>query len=188
MAAAKYRRGFKSEAENIALATRQELGLAPIAQLDCLTLADNLDIPVVSLTDMLADGARPRSVACLQEDAARFSAVTVCAGTRRIIVYNPAHSAGRRANSLAHELSHIILEHPAGPAIGSGGCREWDERCESEADWLAGVLLIPREGALLFWRENPSMDEGAAHFGVSLPLFRQRVNQTGILRQLAGRR
>ena len=188
MAAAKYRRGFKTEAEGIALATRQELGLTPIHRLDCLVLADHLGITVLSLTDMLAGGARPKSVACLQEPEARFSAVTVCAGTSRIIVYNPAHSLGRQANSLAHELSHTILEHPAGPAIGAGGCREWDESCEAEADWLAGVLLVPREGALLFWRGNPSIENGAAHFGVSDALFRQRINQTGIVRQLAARR
>ena len=97
---------------------------------------------------------------------AEFSALTVCAGTKRIIVYNPSQPRGRKANSLAHELSHVILEHPASPTLDATGCRRWDGVLEAEADWLAGVLLVPREGALLWMMKNGSAAEGAAHFGV----------------------
>jgi Zn-dependent peptidase ImmA (M78 family) len=116
---------------------------------------------------------------------ARFSAMTVAAGTRKLIVYNPKHPAGRQANSLAHELSHILLEHPMASALGDGGCRQWDPRLEAEADWQAGALLVPREAGLAWMRSNGSLEEGAAHFGVSVPLFQWRVNQTGVVRQLA---
>jgi hypothetical protein len=49
-----YRRGFKSEAEQIAGEVRCELGLGSLDRLDPRLLAEHLDIPVVSLTEMAA--------------------------------------------------------------------------------------------------------------------------------------
>lgn len=179
------RRGFKTEAEQISLAIRAELGLTAVSPLDCLGLAAHLAIPVLSVCDLIDDGARPECVEHLLRPGAGFSALTVCRGTRRLIVYNPSHPRGRRANSLAHELSHVILEHAPAAALGDGGCRRWDGRLEAEADWLAGALLVPRDGALAWLRQKGSPEEGAAHFGVSLRLFLWRANHTGIMRQLA---
>jgi Zn-dependent peptidase ImmA (M78 family) len=76
------------------------------------------------------------------------------------------------------------LEHPFTPALGIGGCRDWHEDLEAEADWLAGTLLVPREGALDWMRNDGSIEDGAEHFGVSQALFRWRVNQTGVARQI----
>ena len=76
------------------------------------------------------------------------SAGTVIGGTVGLIIFNPVHPDGRLANSLTHELSHFLLEHPPGPAIGPGGCRVWDQEMEEEANLLAAVLLVPREAAL----------------------------------------
>jgi Zn-dependent peptidase ImmA (M78 family) len=78
-----------------------------------------------------------------------------------------------------------LLEHPLLPALGAGGCRRWDAALEAEADWQAGALLVPRDAALAWIRVNGSLEEGALHFGVSIPLFQWRVNQTGVMRQLA---
>ncbi len=179
------RYGFKTEAERIALSVRSELGLTPSDRLDSFALADHLGIPVVSLKELLLDGAERRSIARLLAGDARFSAATVCAGTRRLIIYNPAHPPGRQANSLCHELSHVVLEHPPSPALGVGGCRAWDGRLEAEADWLAAVLLVPRDGAFAWVRRGGDETSGAPHFGVSQTLFRWRVNQTGVVKQLA---
>lgn len=55
---------------------------------------------------------------------------------------------------------------------------------EEEADWLAGVLLVPRDGAFAWLRNGGGMDDGAEHFGVSRALFQWRGNQTGVVRQL----
>ncbi len=179
------RYGFKTEAERIALSVRAELGLAPTDRLDSLALAAHLGIPVVSLKELLLDGAERANITRLLAVEARFSAATVCAGTRRLIIYNPAHPPGRQANSLCHELSHVVLEHPPSPALGVGGCRAWDATLEAEADWLAAVLLVPREGALAWIRRGGDELSGALHFGVSQALFRWRVNQTGVVKQLA---
>jgi Zn-dependent peptidase ImmA (M78 family) len=181
------RRGFKSEAERISATTRAELGLTLVERLDCSILADHLGIPVISLPELERHGACAKNIRRLVSADSGFSAMTICVGSRRLIVYNAAHSRRRRANSLAHELSHVILEHPPMPAIAHGGCRKWDDSLETEADWLAGALLVPRDGALHWMRNGGGFDDGAEHYGVSTELFRWRVNQTGVSRQLAAR-
>lgn len=178
------RRGFKAEAERIAHSVREELGLPLISALKCDELCQYFGIPMISVPDLIASGASPRSVRCITAPAAKFSAMTIAVGTKRLIVYNPQHPAGRRANSLAHEISHVILEHPLSPALGIGGCRRWDSTLEDEADWQAGALLVPRQAALQWIRSGQSLEDGALHFGVSLPLFRWRVNHTGVHRQI----
>ena len=182
------RRGFKTEAERLAQLVRREIGLGPLDRLDCFALAKEWGIPVVSVGELREDGATDKSIRRLLSAEAGFSATTVCYGTQRLIVYNPKHASGRKASSLAHELSHVILEHEAAPALGLGGCRYWDARQEAEADWLGGALLVPRESALAWMLRSDDLEEGADHFGVSHDLFRWRVNHTGVARQVAARR
>jgi Zn-dependent peptidase ImmA (M78 family) len=182
------RPGFKGEAERIAQLVRAELGLGPLGALDCFALAAAWGIPVVSLDELQEEGARAVSVERLLSDDAGFSATTVVLGTKRLIVHNPRQPPGRRASNLAHELAHLILEHEAAPAIGVGGCRHWDGVQEAEADWLGATMLVPRESALEWMRQNASLDDGARNFGVSVELFRWRVNHTGVVRQIAGGR
>jgi hypothetical protein len=181
--AAELRRGFKSEAERTAELVRRDLGLEPLDRLDCFALAEAWGIPVVSLGELRDDGASEASIGRLMSRDAGFSATTIVVGPRRLIVYNPRHEAGRKASSLAHELAHVILEHEAAPAIGVGGCRHWDGVEEAEADWLGSALLVPRAGALAWMLESDDIDAGARNFGVSVELFRWRINHTGVVRQ-----
>ena len=177
-------RGFKADAERLALLIRDELGLRPVDPVDCEALCDKLGVPTLTVSRLAASGASPNSIRCILSNRSNFSAMTVACGTKRLIVYNPRHPAGRRANSLAHELSHILLEHPFAPALGDGGCRRWNPQLEAEADWQAATLLVPRIAALSWMRSGGSIEEGALHFGVSVSLFQWRVNQTGVARQL----
>ena len=178
------RRGFKAEAERIAELVRSDLGLGALDRLDCFGLAEAWGIPVVSLGELRKDGASDASIRRLMSPDAGFSATTVVVGPRRLIVYNPRHEPGRKASSLAHELAHVILEHEAAPAIGVGGCRHWDGRQEAEADWLGSALLVPRAGALAWMLESDDIDAGASNFGVSVDLFRWRINHTGVVKQV----
>ena len=182
--AVELRRGFKSEAERTAELVRRDLGLGLLDRLDCFALAEAWGIPVVSLGELREDGASEASIRRLLSPEAGFSATTIVVGPRRLIVYNPRQEPGRKANSLAHELAHVILEHEAAPAIGVGGCRHWDGGQEAEADWLGGALLVPRAGALAWMLERDDIDAGASNFGVSLALFRWRINHTGVVRQV----
>jgi Zn-dependent peptidase ImmA (M78 family) len=176
--------GFKTLAERTAASVRSELGLQPDDRLDTSKLADHLGVQVVSVRELKQDGAGDESIARLLSEDAGFSALTVCLGERRMIVFNPDVASTRQSNSLAHELSHVILEHPPATVAFDSGCRVWNGRQEEEADWLAAALLVPREGALRWLAKGGTPSTGARHFGVSPALFTWRMNQTGILYQL----
>jgi hypothetical protein len=180
--AGKLRWGFKAEAERVSLALRQQLGLTVHDRLDPFALAQHLRVGVRRLDHMEGPGFSADDVAELMDPVAGFSALTVWRGSRPVIVYNSGHSPARTANDVCHELSHIFHKHPPRPAIGFGGCREWDDRYEQEAVWQAGALLVPRDGAFALIRQGYSILDGAAHFGVSEDLFRWRAHNTGVVR------
>jgi hypothetical protein len=56
---------------------------------------------------------------------------------------------------------------------------------EAEADWLGATMLVPRKSALEWMLQSGDLEDGARNFGVSVELFRWRVNRTGVVRQLA---
>ena len=177
-------RGFKAAAERLAKEVREELGLTTIAAFDPRALADHLAIPIRTLTDLAEAGAPSASIRHFLTTAPEdFSAMTVFRGSSRLIVVNPRHSPGRRANSLSHELSHVLLEHEAGPALDDLGCRQWSAKQEHEADWLGGVLLVPRGAALLILRTGLSTTDACERYGVSRKLLDWRVNKSGARKQ-----
>lgn len=180
--AGKLPHGFKTEAERISAAVRRELRLSVDARLKPSALARHLGVRVRSLYEMEGCLFTPEDIDELMDPAARFSALTVFRGGRPLVIYNPEHSAARRANDIVHELSHILRKHPPLPAIGFGGCRAWDDRYEREADWLSGALLVPRDGAFMLVRRGATLQDGAGHFGVTEDLFRWRAHKTGVIR------
>jgi hypothetical protein len=161
------RRGFKTTAEKISIEIRDDLGLTPHDRLDPMALAAHLAIPVRPVTELAQHDARDECLECLLDAAARFSAITVFRGSMCCVFFNPRHSIRPRANSIAHELAHVVLEHEPGTAVTQEGLRNWNARQEDEADWQAGALLIPREGALRWMAHRSDLTGGADHFGVS---------------------
>jgi IrrE N-terminal-like domain len=181
------RRGFKTDAEQFALEVRRELSLVATARLDPFVLAKHLCIPVLTIRECQAVSDNPASIGVLLDsESDNFSAITVFFGNRRIIVHNESHAPTRQASNLMHELAHCLLEHPPGPVCNAIGCRNWDSRLEEEANWLAGALLVPREGALWFARRGHDISLIAANYGVSIPMCRWRINRTGVMRQTRG--
>jgi hypothetical protein len=178
-----FRRGFKAECERLSLDLRAELGLSPADRLEPVRLAEELAIPVLSLLE-LGEGARAAARQLVSVDAGCFSAATIFCGPRRMIIYNPSHPPGRHANSVAHELAHVILEHEPGPVREAGGERRWLASQEAEADWLAGTLLAPREGVLAVMYRLDDVGAAARHFGISSQLMSWRLNHTGAARQM----
>jgi Zn-dependent peptidase ImmA (M78 family) len=149
-----------------------------------MDLADHLGIPVAPIFEILEHGARREDMERLIQPHVKFSALTVCRGSRRAIFFNHVHSKRRRVNSISHEISHVVLEHKPKPAVTDGLSRNWDPVQEEEADWLAGCLLVPRAGALAWFEQGGGFADGADHFGVSGQLFQWRVNHTGVRKQL----
>jgi Zn-dependent peptidase ImmA (M78 family) len=180
---AKFRRGFKADCERFALDIRRELKLAAADRLDPHHLAKHLAIPAVPLTDF-AGSCSDAVEQLISRDRGSFSAATVFSGTRRMIVYNPTHSAGRHANSVAHELGHVLLEHEPGPVRDESDQRRWSDQDEREADHLAATLLVPRGGILPIMYRVARIEAAADHFGVSIQLMEWRFNETGVKRQM----
>jgi hypothetical protein len=99
------RRGFLAEADRLATAVRSELGLGVHDRFDPRALATEYGIAIVPITDLIAEGAAAGSIRQLTVvDDGCFSAGTVLVGPTRLIIFNPVHSDGRLANSVAHEL------------------------------------------------------------------------------------
>lgn len=182
----RFERGFKANCDRIASELRLELQLEPGDRLDPLVLAKHLAIPVHPLADLAGKGASPEAVRRFHnQDRSTLSAFTIFSGRRRVIFYNESHAKTRRSNDLAHELAHAILEHEPGPLYGDDGKKRlWSSEIEREADWLAGVVLVPRAGAFALARDGYSTEEIAEHFGVSIDLCEMRIRTTGITEHL----
>ena|SRR5579885_3117563 len=175
-----FRRGFKSEGNDIVVEVRHELGLSLYDRLDPYRLAALLEIPVVGLSSLLEDA--PAVDHLLRAEPEVFSAVTVFAGHARTIVHNDAHARVRQVSNLSHELSHALLLHPPTPALDNNGCRHWNQDIEDEANWLSGALLVPEAAAILIAKGHwPDRADAARHFGVSQQMIRYRLNTTGAL-------
>jgi len=186
-----YQRGFKADAERLALEMRSELGAGSYGRLDPSGLAAHLDIPLRALSD-LSGGADPGLAdavgTLLQQERNAVSAFTVLRGTRRMIVFNDAHDAGRVANSISHELSHGLLLHPGAPALDRLGCRHWDADIEDEASFLGGALLIPASAAWRLAKRRVPLEVAAEQYSCSVDVVRWRLNVTGAARLLKGQR
>jgi Zn-dependent peptidase ImmA (M78 family) len=176
------RRGFKTEAATLAEEVRSECDLGLLDRLDPWKLARHLDIPIWPLSTLDTELAL---TAFLEDNPSAFSAVTVFSGTRRVIVHNDAHSAGRQASNVAHELAHGLLLHVPGQALASGGIREWNSVAEEEAQYLGAALLITEDAAMEIVQTGQTLDEAAVRYGVSKPMVQYRVNVTGARLRIA---
>lgn len=181
------RRGFKTEAENIAAEVRSGLRLSLHDRLDPLQLAEHLDIPVWPLSRLRdrspADESLSEAINYLTHtDTSALSAVTVFRGIERTIVHNDGHSPARQASNITHEAAHGLLLHPPTPVLDHRGCRLWNADVEDEANWLSATLLIPGPAARRAALRKLSLEEIADHFGCSIEMARWRMNMTGARR------
>ncbi|MDE0312848.1 MAG: ImmA/IrrE family metallo-endopeptidase [Caldilineaceae bacterium] len=172
------RRGFKTEAKEIAREVRGDLGIGMTDPLDPWRLAEWLGIPVFRLSEF---GGDAKGAFRQFSGAGRsvFSAVTVFDGNRRWIVHNDFHSTARQASNVCHELAHGLLLHPPTPALDDRGCRFWSKEIEDEANWLSGVLLVPDEAAIAVVKRGIDLSQAAEHYGVSVQMMRFRINVSG---------
>jgi Zn-dependent peptidase ImmA (M78 family) len=177
-----YRRGFKTEANEIVRDVRSELHLSLVAGLDPMRLAAHLGIPALTLSSFTA---RAKAAAFFLRNTELFSALTVFDGSRRMIVYNDRHSPGRCNADIAHELAHALLFHQPTPALDSSGSRNWNPTIEAEAVWLGAALLVPEAAALQIVRAQTPIAVAARDYGVSESVMALRLNVTGARARVA---
>lgn len=180
------RRGFKAEAERLSETVRADLKLAPSDALPLGELATFLGAELRSAADLI-DVSRLTAIDQLQPGA--FSACTFEIGPRRVIVWNPLASRGRRTSDIAHELAHLRLKHAVKTVHAVGGLTFFgcDPDEEQEANWLAGCLLLPRTLLVSQLRAGATADEIADRYDVSQQMANYRLRATGVIRQLQRR-
>lgn len=182
-----YERGFKTWCENVAAQHRGEMNLEPFDPLDPWALATKLGILIWNVNEVPSFGESSLNV-LIKDDPDSWSAITVSAAGKDLIILNPTHSHARTASNLAHELSHVVIGHTAGRIDITPDnllmLRTYDKKQEAEADWLAGCLLLPRSALLHIRRIG--MDKATVRkvYGASDAMFEYRTRITGVDKQL----
>jgi hypothetical protein len=178
-----FQRGFKTWAKTLATEARHDLGLGALDRLDPVALAGSLEIPVISLSELVASTPEVQHLLTVEPEV--FSAVTVFNGPRRTIIHNDGHAPARQASNIGHELSHGLLGHPPTPALDDSGCRVWNQDVEDEAAWLSGCLLVTEEAALVIARGQMTPESAAHRLGVSTAMINFRVNAVGARKRVS---
>ena len=173
-------RGFKANANRISLRLRKSLELRPEDPIDLAVIAARLRIRIVPLSDFVREC--PSAVTQLTvADRAAFSAATLPIASKKIIIYNDSHDPGRQSNSIAHEISHVLLGHPFTLPIDASGCRNVDRDLEDQANWLGPTILISNEAAMHIVQTGLDTANACRLYKVSELLLRMRVNASGAM-------
>lgn len=170
---ASFRRGFKSEANRIAIRVRAEMGLDPRSPIDPVQVCERFDIKLIRLSDLECNCST-----FLGPSRSRFSAVTVPCGLQTAIVHNDAHHPYRQRSNICHELAHCFLGHECTPPLTDDGDRARDSDIEAEANYLSGVLLLTNEGALHVLISGLGA-QAQGHYGISQQMLDYRLRVSG---------
>ena len=181
------RRGFKAWCERTAVEYREALGISSEVALDPRAFAAFLSVRVVTPQDF--PGLSRKALEQLTvTDPDSWSAITISQRGIHLVILNSSQPVTRQANSLVHELAHIILNHKADNAqVSAEGIlfrAQFNKEQEDEAAWLAGCLLVPAEGLLDAYRRVRAPRLLAQEFGVSQPLVEWRLRMTGIQKRM----
>ncbi|CVI59236.1 MULTISPECIES: ImmA/IrrE family metallo-endopeptidase [Agrobacterium] len=185
------RRGFKTQSEKISHSVRQNLGLTALDKIDPTLFLRSLGFLVWEPADV--PGIDPNHLAQLTvRDPDSWSGVTIREQGVTAIIINSAHPKTRQANTLIHEWAHIELRHKPNRVDRSQAglllLSDYPPDFEEEADWLAGAVLLPRDGLVHFKGRGLDHSDIAEHYGVSLELTNWRLRMTGVERQLYARK
>jgi hypothetical protein len=191
------RRGFKAEAERQAASLRKIVGCGEYESMHLPKLARHLKVAVVAADRVL--GQVDSLLELHKEQPGAWSAATLELVDRTVVVYNPvtiegkvlspelAQRDGRTRSNIAHELSHIVLQHRLRQVqrIGNHSFFSCDAEQEAEANWLAGALLLPRPLLLKSERDGVPLAVVAADHCVTDIMVNFRLNATGARMQVA---
>jgi Zn-dependent peptidase ImmA (M78 family) len=178
-----FRRGFKTWCETTATEKRRALKIPLTEALDPRLVAKDMRV-AVRYIEQIPNLAPDTLTQLTINDADVWSALTVCHNGKYLIVLNSAHAKTREANTLMHELAHLIIGHkPARLDITDDGLMilsSYDKLHEDEANWLAAALLLPRDALVHARKLGLTNEEAAARYGCSVQLFTFRIQTTGV--------
>lgn len=159
--------------QELAEEERTNLGLGQWDQLDPHALCEEHGIPVYALSEI----ASVEAVKHFNADrASTWSAALVPVGSARLIVENDKHPVVRRRSNIGHELGHFLLEHEFQTELfGESHTRQFDEKLEKEATFLAGELLVPFQSVEQMAFKGWTNEQVALKFGVSRQFAQMRM-------------
>lgn len=169
------RRGFKAEANRIALRVRAQLGLVPVDPIDPFRVCEHFEIQVFRMSELNCDTS---AFAGIQQS--NFSAVTAPRGMSIAIVHNDAHRPYRQRSNICHELAHCFVGHKMVAPVTEDGGRHLDREMETEAEFLSGSLLMPSEAALHVLTSG-LLPVAQFWYGVSKPMLDYRLRVSGAI-------
>jgi len=185
------RHGFKAQAERLSLELRAEQSLTASCKLLPRVFLASIGITIWEPKEI--PGIDHAHVIQLTEtDPDSWSGCTIKENGHTAIIINPTHPITRQANTLMHEWSHIKLRHKPNRVDRSPNglllLSDYPKDIEDEADWLAGALLLPREGILQSRKQGLTAERIAQHYGVSKDLTNWRLRMTGVNKQVSASR
>lgn len=171
----------------VALQERAGIGLTAFQRLNPYRLATEHGIAVYPIDELADDDDSARAVQHFTETRRHiWSAALIPLGSARIIIENTVHSPRRRLSSIAHELSHHLLEHGFDDVLlADDGCRRFNAEKEGQARFLSGELLIPLPAAKRAAFDGKTNKEVALAFGVSEQFAQMQMAGPRVLAQRA---
>lgn len=178
------KRGFKSQAEDRAVAIRHELGLHPCARLPSEKLAEKLRVRFVSPADI--PGMTPEMLnQLLQVGSSEWSAVAIKIESETLVIENTSHSPKRRESTRFHEMSHLLCGHRPSAFVEVPGMgvltRGYQQDQEDEADWLGRCLHLPKPVLGFCLNRGWPVERISEEFLASHELVNYRLNKSGAL-------
>ena len=184
------KRGFKANAEKLAIEFRAKLNKQPHEALCAFDLASHLEIPLRTPSDF---GLSKEEIRGLTSSKSGWSALTMKNNSNHyVIIHNSRHSPSRQQSNLMHELAHIICQHDF-PNIklttdNNFPLRHFNKLHEAEAEWLGANLQITRIGLVWCLKRHMSDKEIADYYNASLSMATFRINLTGVRNQFKWRK
>lgn len=180
------RRGFKSEAEKLAVSYRQSLNLEPISPLPAVVLSAFLGIQIMTPYDIPEMPDELLRILLTGTGKDVWSAAIFVKNDRKYIIHNPTHSLARQESNLMHELAHAACNHElAEMETALPGLviplRKYDHVQEAEAEYLGGCLQLPQKALFHYHHiKKKSVDEIAKIFNASRQMVTFRLGITGV--------
>ena len=185
----KFRKGFKTWADNITVDLRKQLGLYDTSPLSAFDLCKHLSIPIWQPSDVV--GLPNEKLDELLNSGSEFwSAATIPLDNGgHIIIHNPKHSPARQQSNLMHELAHILCEHKISEDIQKSGLASFlrchNDNQEHEAEWLGACLQLPRPALIWALKRNMTIEQISESYYSSIEMTKFRVNITGAKKQIS---
>lgn len=169
----------KAGLARLALEVRSDLGLCATDRFDVQAWSELWGVPVLSLAQATDDAATLHRLTV--EAPQLWSAAVIKDELSHLIIYNHAHGEARVLSDLAHEIAHLVSEHPLDVAWmePSGKRCGASQTHEKEAAELGGALLVPPDEAKIHAIYGRDPDALAERYGVSREMAQWRMSTSG---------